>query len=150
VIALEKIQRRWGTFSLSVTLAVPEGKYMVILGPSGCGKSLLLGTVAGIYWADGGTIRLDGQNMTQEPPEKRGLGFVFQRASLFPHLSVSANIEFGLKVRGFPRAERQARVNELAITLRLQQLMDRPVLALSGGEAQRVAIARALAARPRV
>jgi putative spermidine/putrescine transport system ATP-binding protein len=150
VIGIEHLERRFGEFSLSVSLAVPAGAYEVILGPSGSGKSLLLGCIAGLFTLEGGRISLDGRDVTGEPPERRGLGLVFQRSSLFPHLSVRENVEFGLRARGQRRAERRERLDELCRTLRLEPLLGRPVSALSGGEAQRVAIARALAARPRV
>jgi ABC-type sugar transport system ATPase subunit len=150
VITLEEVQRRWGPFSLSLTMKVPVGEYLVILGPSGCGKSLLLGTIAGLYSPDRGRIFLDGRDVTTRPPEERGVGFVFQRPSLFPHLSVAGNIEYGLKIRGRPKGERRARLEELIVSLGLSTVMSRPTSALSGGEAQKVAIARALAVRPKV
>jgi len=95
VIALEQIRRSWGAFSLDISLTVETGGYLVILGPSGCGKSLLLGTVAGLYPPDAGAVRIGERDVTGDPPEKRGVGFVFQRAALFPHLDVAGNIEFG-------------------------------------------------------
>jgi ABC-type Fe3+/spermidine/putrescine transport system ATPase subunit len=150
VISISRVEGRFGTFTLSVTLRVKTGEYVVILGPSGSGKSLLLGAVAGLYPLERGGIVLDGRDVTREPPERRGVGFVFQRTSLFPHLSVEGNIEFGLRARGVPRRDRRGRVAELVATLGLTDLLDRPVVALSGGEAQRVAIARALAPRPAV
>lgn len=150
MITLEQVQRRWGAFSLDVDLQVAAGDYLVILGPSGCGKSLLLGSVAGLYPPDRGVIHIDSKEVTHAPPEARQVGFIFQRASLFPHLSVTGNIEFGLKLRSTPRAQRRERVQELAAALGLQELLDRRVNSLSGGEAQRVAIARALALRPAV
>ncbi len=150
MVQLDRVRGRFGDFTLEVSLEVPRGAYTVILGPSGCGKSLLLGTVAGLYPPDGGRVLLDGQDLTAAPPERRGVGFVFQKSSLFPHLSVRHNVAFALAVRGRPRAEREARVDELCGALGLRPLLDRPVRALSGGEAQRVAVARALAWRPRV
>jgi ABC-type sugar transport system ATPase subunit len=147
-LELDGVRRRFGSFSLEVTLSAGAGDYLVLLGPSGCGKSLLLGTVAGIYVPDSGRVLLDGRDVTALHPEERGLGMVPQGSSLFPHLSVEGNIEFGLRVRGQPRTARRERVRELAASLRLEPLLGRPVPALSGGEAQRVAIARALASRP--
>jgi ABC-type sugar transport system ATPase subunit len=150
VIALQDVRRQWGPFSLRVTLSAEAGQYLVILGPSGCGKSLLLGTVAGLYLPRSGRVLLDGRDVTDAPTEERGLGFVFQRSALFPHLSVRANIAFGLRSRRWTRADRRARVDELVTTLGLQEVLERPVPALSGGESQKVAIARALAPRPPV
>ena len=150
MIGIEHLERRFGDFALSLSLQVPDGTYEVILGPSGSGKSLLLGCIAGLFTLERGRISLDGRDVTREPPERRGLGLVFQRSSLFPHLGVLQNVEFGLRARGMRKAERRARTDELCRSLRLEALLGRPVTALSGGEAQRVAIARALAARPRV
>lgn len=149
MIRLEAVRRSFGPFSLDVSLEAGTGEYLVIVGPSGCGKSLLLGTVAGLHQPDEGRVWLDGRDATAEPPERRQLGFVFQKTSLFPHLSVEDNIAFGLVVRGTPREERRRRVEELVESLTLGRLLDRPTAALSGGEAQKVAIARALAGRPR-
>ena len=150
MIGIEHLERRFGAFSLSLSLHVPRGTYGVILGPSGSGKSLLLGCIAGLFTLDAGRVSLDGRDVTRAPPERRGLGLVFQRRSLFPHLGVAQNIEFGLRARGASRAARRQRLDELCATLGITALLDRPVNALSGGEAQRVAIARALASRPSV
>jgi ABC-type sugar transport system ATPase subunit len=150
MVELRALKRAWGDFVIDVlALTADEGDYLVILGPSGCGKSLLLGMLAGIFAPDSGRVLLDGRDVTQAAPEKRGLGFVFQKSSLFPHLSVEDNIAFGLRVRGVPRQRRRERTAELVETLKLGDLLKRPTAALSGGEAQKVAIARALAPEPR-
>ncbi len=150
MIQLRRIHQRWGAFALEVDLSVPQGEYLVILGPSGCGKSLLLGTIAGLYMPASGEVLLGGEDVTGRAPERREVGFVFQKSSLFPHLDMARNIAFGLKMRGTPRAERRRRVDELVQTLGISDLMERPVTALSGGEAQKVCLARALAVRPSV
>lgn len=151
MVELRAIKRAWGDFVIDVlALTADEGDYLVILGPSGCGKSLLLGTLAGIFTPDSGHVLLDGKEVTQAAPEKRGLGFVFQKSSLFPHLSVEDNIAFGLRVRGASRQRRRERTAELVEALKLGDLLGRPTAGLSGGEAQKVAIARALAPEPRV
>ncbi len=150
MIQARQVRQRWGSFELRADLRVEAGQYMVILGPSGCGKSLLLGTIAGLYAPASGAVLLGGEDMTRQPPEARGVGFVFQKSSLFPHLSVAQNMAFGLRARGAGRAERSRRVDALAQMLGVEGLLDRPVTALSGGEAQRVALARALAPRPKV
>lgn len=150
MIRLAAVEQRFGSFRLSVDLEAQTGAYLVILGPSGCGKSLLLGTVAGLHAPAAGRILLDGEEVTAWPPERRQVGLVFQRSSLFPHLSVRENLAFGLRVRGVPRPEVAARVDELVETFGLGELLDRQTTTLSGGEAQRVALARALAVKPRV
>jgi ABC-type sugar transport system ATPase subunit len=151
VISIEHITARFGDFALEdVSLGVDEGQYWVILGPSGSGKSLLLETIAGFHPPDGGRVVIDGRDVTDAPPERRGVGLVFQHRALFPHHSVSGNIEYGLRVRGVPAGERKRVVADLVERLDLAGVVARPVATLSGGEAQRVAIARALAVRPSV
>ena len=150
MIEVKQIRRTFGAFTLQVDLRARRGDYLVILGPSGCGKSLLLGTIAGLFVPDQGSINIAGRDVTTLPPEQRGVGFVFQKSSLFPHLDVMGNIEFGLTVRGIARDQRRDRADELVSALGLQGVVDRPVPTLSGGEAQKVAIARALAPRPEV
>ena len=150
MIEVKHVRRTFGAFTLRADLHARRGDYMVILGPSGCGKSLLLGTIAGLYVPDQGSISIGDRDITRQPPEQRGVGFVFQKSSLFPHLDVLGNIEFGLTVRGVARKQRRARADELVQALGLEGIVDRPVPTLSGGEAQKVAIARALAPRPEV
>ena len=119
-----------------------------ILGPSGCGKTTLLMLVAGLLRPDRGGVSLDGRDVTALPPERRGVGVVFQNYALFPHLSVRGNVEFGLRRLG--RIERRRRAGEVLDRLGLAALAERPVGRVSGGEQQRVAVARALARRPGV
>jgi ABC-type Fe3+/spermidine/putrescine transport system ATPase subunit len=143
--------RRFGTFALEgVSLSLPAGAYGILLGPSGSGKSLLLQTVAGLHESEAGTIAVGGRDVSRLPAERRGVGLVFQRSALFPHHDVRGNIEYGLRVRGLPAAERRARVEEMVKLLGLEAIASRPVATLSGGEGQRVAIARSLAVRPAV
>jgi ABC-type sugar transport system ATPase subunit len=150
VLAAEGLSRQFGdAFALeNIRLALDRGEYWVLLGPSGCGKSMLLQTLSGLFDADSGQIHIDGRDATREPPERRGIGLVFQQAALFPHYSVAGNIEHGLRARGVGQAERRQRVEAIVASLRLAPILSRPVATLSGGEAQRVAIARALAIRP--
>lgn len=150
MIRLERVQQRFGDFALDASLEVGKHQYLTILGPSGCGKSLLLGTIAGLHPIAAGRVIIDEQDVGAVPPERRQIGFVFQRFSLFPHLDVTSNIAFALELRGVGRAARQSRVDELVETLGLQSLLSRPVATLSGGESQKVAIARALAPRPQI
>ncbi|MEY2900237.1 MAG: hypothetical protein RL247_403 [Actinomycetota bacterium] len=133
-----------------VSLVVPSGSLVAILGPSGCGKTSLLMALAGLVPIDGGTITVGSRELSSEhhrvPPEQRGIGWVPQAASLFPHLSVGDNIGFALP-KGRRRTER---VDELARLIGLEGFTDRSPGQLSGGQAQRVALARALAPSPDV
>ncbi|WP_167044071.1 ABC transporter ATP-binding protein [Salinibacterium sp. ZJ454] len=133
---------------VDVHLEIPRGTLVAVLGPSGCGKTTLLRAIAGLLPATGGTIRVGDRVLSsstqQLAPEKRGIGWVPQDASLFPHLSVGENIGFGLP-RGTGRA---ARIRELATLIGLGDYVDRAPSQLSGGQAQRVSLARALAPRP--
>lgn len=146
MIRLEEVTLRVGSFHLSqITLEVPAGGYGLVIGPTGSGKTSLLEAIAGHLQPLGGRIRLDETDVTALPPERRGVGFVYQSYHLFPHCSVRENIAYGL--RGPDAA---ARVTELADLLGIAPLLDRRVQGLSGGEQQRVALARALAPRPRI
>lgn len=126
------------------------GKITAILGPSGSGKSTTLAMIAGLINPDGGSVHLDGKDITCLPAERRDFGLVFQNYSLFPHLSVVENVEFGLRVRGIDRAERRRLALAALEQVHIPHLADRRILQISGGEQQRVALARALAFSPRV
>ena len=135
------------------SLAVEKGERLAILGHSGCGKTTVLRLLAGFVAPDAGTIVLHGERVSAEgkilkDPEERNLGMVFQDLALWPHLTVSSNLEFGLRARGVPRREREERVRGM---LKLMQMEDRArarPAELSGGEQQRVALARALVLEP--
>ena len=129
-------------FEVDVDLAVDPGETLVVLGPSGSGKTLLLETVAG-YHDHEGTVRVDGRDVTDEPPEARGFGFVFQDYALFPHMTVRENVAFGTRYHEDARAP-----EDLLAELGIADIADRTPPTLSGGEAQRVALARSLAIRP--
>ncbi len=133
-----------------VDLTVSRGEFVSLLGPSGCGKTTLLRIVAGLMAPDQGKVALDGQDITRRPPHKRDISVVFQNYALFPHLSVSENVAFGLKARG---AQREAIAPAVAKYLSLVQMdafAGRSIKALSGGQQQRVAVARALAVGPKL
>lgn len=131
-------------------IAVQDGELVTLLGPSGCGKSTALRIAAGFEVADSGDVAIGGTSVIGLPPSKRGIGMVFQNYSLFPHLTVRENLEFGMRVRRIARAQRAVRVDELLELVRLSGLAERYPHQVSGGQQQRVALARALAVQPRV
>ena len=137
-----------------LTLSVPEGEFLVLIGPSGSGKTTTLNMVNRLVEPDGGEIRIQGHNVLDSDPVllRRGIGYVFQEAGLFPHMSVAENIAVTPRLLGWDAARIDARVNELLALVQLEQggIRDRPPQELSGGQRQRVALARALAARPPV
>jgi molybdate/tungstate transport system ATP-binding protein len=151
MIRIENLSNNWDTFTLNnISLEIKEGEYFVILGPTGAGKTLLLEHIVGLYIPNEGKILIDGKDITYEAPEKRSLGFLYQDYSLFPHLSVIKNIEYGMKVRNMPKNEIDSKIKELANILKIEHLMQRDTATLSGGEQQKVALARALAINPKV
>ena len=131
-------------------LRLEPGEMVVLLGPSGCGKTTALRLLAGLEEPDGGRIVVGGRDITRMPPNKRDMGMVFQAYSLFPHLTVLENVEFGLKLRGRPRATRRQRAADMLDLVGLGAQRDRYATQLSGGQQQRVALARALAIEPAV
>lgn len=148
------VSRRFGaTLALrELSLTVARGEIVALVGQSGCGKTTLLRAIAGIAPIDSGSIVLDGETVAapgvEVPPERRGVGLMFQDHALFPHLRVAENVGFGL--RRLPRAEAEARVADLLERLGIAALARRYPHQISGGEQQRVALARALAPRPRL
>ena len=133
-----------------VNLDIAAGEYFVVLGPTGAGKTVLLETIAGLHRPLEGRVLLAGEDVTHAPPERRGIGFVYQDYALFPHLSVAGNIAFGLKLRGMGRGDIEERVAAISRLLGIEHLLHRGPGTLSGGEAQRVALARALVVEPRL
>jgi putative spermidine/putrescine transport system ATP-binding protein len=131
-------------------LAARPGELIALLGPSGCGKTTALRALAGLERVDSGSILIDGVDMTDEPTNRRDLGMVFQSYSLFPHLTAGQNVEFGLRMRKTPPAERRLRASEALELVGLDHHAGRYAHQLSGGQQQRVALARALVTRPRV
>jgi len=133
-----------------VNLDIAAGEYFVVLGPTGAGKTVLLETIAGLHRPRRGRILLAGEDITHAPPERRGIGFVYQDYALFPHLSVAGNMAFGLRLRGMGRGEIEKHVAAIGRLLGIEHLLHRMPGTLSGGEAQRVALARALVIEPRL
>jgi putative spermidine/putrescine transport system ATP-binding protein len=134
----------------SVDLEVKSGEFLTLLGPSGSGKTTLLMAIAGFNRPDAGSIRFDETEVILTPPHKRNVGMVFQSYALFPHMSVSENIAFPLKLRGVNAAETAERVATALTTVQLDGYGDRDIEQLSGGQRQRVALARAFVFRPRI
>ena len=132
------------------SLSVPRGSFTTLLGPSGCGKTTVLRMVGGFVEADAGSVRLGGVDQVGRPPNLRGVGMVFQDYALFPHMSVRANVEYGLRMHRFERGERERRVARALALLDLAGLAARYPHELSGGQQQRVALGRALVLEPEV
>jgi len=133
-----------------VSMTARDGEFITILGPSGCGKSTTLRLIAGLLTPDSGHVIFDGKDVTDLPPDKRNVGFVFQRVALFPHMNVSKNIAFGLRARRFSASETKRRIREVLQLIRMEGFEGRMPSQLSGGQAQRVEIARVLAPEPDV
>ncbi len=151
VVAVDAIAKRFGAVAAvdEVTLGVAEGEFFALLGPSGCGKTTLLRLIAGFERPDTGRVLLDGRDITAIPPNRRPVNMMFQSYALFPHMSVSGNVSYGLEMEGMKGPERSRRVAEALDLVRLGDLAKRRPDQLSGGQRQRVALARALIKRPR-
>jgi sulfate transport system ATP-binding protein len=152
MISASNVTKRYGEFTAldDVSIEVESGSLTALLGPSGSGKSTLLRAIAGLEPPDSGTIVLDGRDVTDEPPQRREVGFVFQHYAAFKHMTVRDNVAFGLKVRKRPKADIKAKVDELLEIVGLAGFQGRYPSQLSGGQRQRMALARALAIEPRV
>ncbi|PTQ55177.1 MAG: Glycerol-3-phosphate ABC transporter, ATP-binding protein UgpC [Candidatus Carbobacillus altaicus] len=133
-----------------ISLIVPDASFTIFLGPSGCGKTTTLRMIAGLESPDQGDIYIGGRRVNDTPPGKRGVAMVFQNYALYPMMTVQGNIEFGLKNRGVPKAERKKRVEEVARIVDLSAHLHKKPHALSGGQRQRVALARAIVKNPDV
>jgi sulfate transport system ATP-binding protein len=151
-IAVRNLSKRFGSFQAvdDVSFEVPEGQLVALLGPSGSGKSTILRIIAGLEPADSGEVELTGEDATNLPVQRRGVGFVFQHYALFRHMTVRQNVAFGLEVKRVPKPEIKRRVEELLDLIQLSGYAGRYPSQLSGGQRQRVALARALAPRPKV
>jgi len=151
MIKIEDLSKDWKEFKLQqINLQIKNGEYFVILGPSGAGKTLLLELIAGIWHTDSGQIYMDNKKVTHFPPERRGVGFVYQNYMLFPHKTVFENISFGLNLRKIKKEEITTRVEEMMELFDISHLANRLPRTLSGGEQQRTALARALIIYPKV
>ena len=152
MITATAITKQYGDFRAldDVTVAIESGSLTALLGPSGSGKSTLLRVIAGLETPDAGHVVLEDRDVTALPPQRRGVGFVFQHYAAFKHMTVRENVAFGLKIRRRPRAEIAAKVDELLGIVGLAGYQERYPSQLSGGQRQRMALARALAVEPRV
>lgn len=158
-IALRSVEKSYDGHTNAVselTLEIEDGDFMCLLGPSGCGKTTTLRMIAGLENLSGGEVRV-GESIVDSvnagvfvPPERRGMGLVFQSYALWPHLTVERNTDFGLRLQRIPKAEREARVSHVMQTLGIEAYRDRYPSQLSGGQQQRVALARMLAVKPDV
>ncbi len=133
-----------------VDLNIEDREFVVFVGPSGSGKSTLLRMIAGLEEITGGDLMIDGQQCNDVPPDERGLAMVFQTYALYPHMNVRDNMGFALKLAGVSKSDRDRKVEEVARTLQLDQLLDRKPRQLSGGQRQRVAIGRAMVREPKI
>ena len=151
-ILVENISKTFGNYQAlsQVNLEIKNGSLVGLLGPSGSGKSTLLRILAGLEIPDSGRIWLEGQDATKFSLQQREIGFVFQNYALFPHLTVSKNISFGLDIRNIDINIKKQRVQELLQLVQLEKFADRYPHQLSGGQRQRIALARALAVEPKV
>jgi len=152
-IDLDSVRKAFGDAVAleSVSLAVEEGEFFTLVGPSGCGKTTTLRTIAGLSSPTDGTVRFDGEDVSDTPVEDRNVGVVFQSYALFPHMTVAENVRYGLRFTDPPRGLTAAeRVEELLELVDLPEMGDREPDELSGGQQQRVALARALAPEPDV
>src|SRR5580704_1059144 len=150
-ITLQRVRKSFGPVNIikNANLDIENGSFVVFVGPSGCGKTTLLRLIAGLEDVTGGQILIDGHNVVDVPPAKRGLSMVFQSYALYPHMSVRGNIAFGLKMAGLPRPEIDRKVEAAAATLNLTPYLERKPRDLSGGQRQRVAIGRAIVREPK-
>ena len=150
-IQLDHVQKRFGARNVvrDFTLDIADGELLVLVGPSGSGKSTVLRLIAGLESPDEGRIRIGGDDVTAEPPQRRDLAMVFQHYALYPHMTVRDNLLFGLRTRHVPEAEAASRVDAVARSLGIDALLDRRPAQLSGGERQRVALGRAVVREPR-
>ncbi|OJZ75135.1 sulfate ABC transporter ATP-binding protein [Mycobacterium paraffinicum] len=151
-ITVRDAYKRYGDFVAldHVDFVVPTGSLTALLGPSGSGKSTLLRTIAGLDQPDSGTVTIHGRDVTHVPPQRRGIGFVFQHYAAFKHLTVRDNVAYGLKIRKRPKAEIKEKVDYLLEVVGLSGFHRRYPNQLSGGQRQRMALARALAVDPQV
>ncbi|WP_419905454.1 ABC transporter ATP-binding protein [Kiloniella sp.] len=151
-LSLESLNKEFGDFTAvkDMNLSIEQGEFISLLGPSGCGKTTTLQMIAGLLTPTRGKILLDGKDITKTPPNKRGLGIVFQSYALFPHMTATENVAFGLEMRGVGKVERMDRARAALEQVKLGRFAHRYPKEMSGGQRQRVALARSLVIEPPV
>ncbi|MEG1516580.1 MAG: ABC transporter ATP-binding protein, partial [Clostridia bacterium] len=151
-IVFENVTKKFGNNTVigNLGLEIKDGSFTVLVGPSGCGKTTLLRMIAGIGPQTSGSVLIDGKDVTQIPPGKRGVAMVFQNYAIYPTMTVSDNIEFGLKNNHIHKDERMKLVREACEKVGMTEYLDRKPGTLSGGQRQRVALARAIVKNPSV
>ncbi len=151
-ISIRKVRKTYGKNEVvhGVDLEVAAGEFVVLLGPSGCGKSTLLRMVAGLEAITSGEVAIGNKVVNKLEPRERGCAMVFQNYALYPHMSVAENIGYALKISRMPKAERDAKIRAVAVTLNIADFLDRKPGQLSGGQRQRVAMGRAMIREPKI
>jgi multiple sugar transport system ATP-binding protein len=151
-VTFENVVKRFGSFTAvkDVSFDIPEGAFVCLLGPSGCGKTTTLRMIAGLESPTSGTIRIGGRDVTRDAPRQRDVGMVFQDYALYPHMTLSENIAYPLKVRGLDKQSRSGRAAQVAERLQIGHLLERRPSEISGGQQQRSSVARALVHTPQV
>ena len=149
-IRIQNLRKEFGEFTAvqSSSFKIEDGEFFMLLGPSGCGKTTTLRMIAGLELPTSGEIYIDGEDVSQKPARERDIAFVFQMFALYPHMNVRRNISYPLISQGMPRAQVRAKVAEVARILGIEDILDRPVSGLSGGDRQRVALGRAIVREP--
>ena len=150
-IVIKNLRKEFGDFTAvrESSFTIEDGEFFMLLGPSGCGKTTTLRMIAGLELPTSGEIFLDGEEISQKPPAQRDIAFVFQMFALYPHMNVRRNISYPLVSQGMPRAQVRNKVQEAARILGIEDILDRPVGGLSGGDRQRVALGRAIVREPK-
>jgi multiple sugar transport system ATP-binding protein len=150
-IVIENLRKDFGDFNAvkSSSFTIEDGEFFMLLGPSGCGKTTTLRMIAGLELPTSGAIYIDGEEVSRKPASQRDIAFVFQMFALYPHMNVRRNISYPLVSQGMPRAQVKAKVGEVARILGIEDILDRPVGGLSGGDRQRVALGRAIVREPK-
>ena len=150
-IIIRNLRKDFGDFTAvkSSSFTIEDGEFFMLLGPSGCGKTTTLRMIAGLELPTSGEIYIDGEDVSQKRASNRDIAFVFQMFALYPHLNVRQNISYPLKSQGMPRAQVKAKVAEIAKLLGIEEILDKPVGGLSGGDRQRIALGRAIVREPK-